>query len=60
VWWPNPVISALRRLRQEDSKFKVSLSYTEQEHLKKKKQKKPNQPNRKNHPATIKRRRFIH
>jgi hypothetical protein len=41
VWWPNPVISALRRLRQEDSKFKVSLSYTEQEHLKKKNKKNP-------------------
>jgi hypothetical protein len=28
VWWLKPVISALRRLRQEDHKFEVSLGYT--------------------------------
>jgi hypothetical protein len=27
VWWHNPVISALRKLRQEDLNFKASLGY---------------------------------
>jgi hypothetical protein len=27
VWWCIPVIPALRRVRQEDHKFKTSLSY---------------------------------
>jgi hypothetical protein len=28
VWWLIPVISALRRLRQKDLKFKAGLEYT--------------------------------
>jgi hypothetical protein len=28
AWWFMPVISALRRLRQEDHEFKASLGYT--------------------------------
>jgi hypothetical protein len=27
VWWHTPVISALRRLKQEDCEFDVSLNY---------------------------------
>jgi hypothetical protein len=27
VWWHRPVISVLRKLRQEDHKFKASLGY---------------------------------
>jgi hypothetical protein len=27
VWWCTPVIPALRRLRQEDSEFEVSVGY---------------------------------
>jgi hypothetical protein len=27
-WWFVPVIPAIRRLRQEDQQFKVSLGYT--------------------------------
>jgi hypothetical protein len=27
TWWYMPVISTLRRLRQEDHKFKANLSY---------------------------------
>lgn len=29
VWWYTPVVSTLRRGRQEDHKFKVLLSYIE-------------------------------
>jgi hypothetical protein len=28
MWWYIPVILAIRRLRQEDYKFKASLGYT--------------------------------
>jgi hypothetical protein len=35
VWWYMPVISALRRLRQEDGEFKASLGYTAGPSLKK-------------------------
>jgi hypothetical protein len=27
MWWPMPIIPALRRLRQEDHKFKANLGY---------------------------------
>jgi hypothetical protein len=36
VWWYTPVIPALRKLRQEDHKFKVSLGYIERPCLEKK------------------------
>jgi hypothetical protein len=39
VWWYTPVIPELRRLRQEDHKFKVSLGYIERLSQKKKKRK---------------------
>jgi hypothetical protein len=39
VWWNMPVIPAFRRLRQEDHKFKVSLSYITRHCLTKKKRK---------------------
>jgi hypothetical protein len=29
AWWYKPVVAALRRLRQEDGEFKVSLKYIE-------------------------------
>jgi hypothetical protein len=35
VWWHTPVIPALRRLRQEDCKFKVCLGFIVRPHLKK-------------------------
>jgi hypothetical protein len=34
AWWYSPVISALGRLRQENSKFQVSLGYMERPCLK--------------------------
>jgi hypothetical protein len=37
AWWFIPVISALRRLRQEDHEFETSLGYTVKPCLKKKK-----------------------
>jgi hypothetical protein len=37
VWWHMPVISALRRLKQEDQEFEVSLGYIERFYLLKKK-----------------------
>jgi hypothetical protein len=36
--WCIPVFPALRRLKQEDREFEVSLSYIERSHLKKKTQ----------------------
>jgi hypothetical protein len=36
VWWCRPVIPALGRLRQEDSKFEASLGYLDRCCLKKK------------------------
>jgi hypothetical protein len=39
-WWHRPEIPALRRLRQEDPKFKANLGYTARLCLKKKKEKK--------------------
>jgi hypothetical protein len=47
-WWHIPVISPLRSLRQEDSKFKASLGHIERLCLKKKKKpKKQNKTKRK-------------
>jgi hypothetical protein len=37
LWWYTPVIPALRRLKQEDYKFKASLGLTLRSYLKKKK-----------------------
>jgi hypothetical protein len=37
--WSIPVISALRRLRQENHKFEVSLSYVKRPYFKKKRKK---------------------
>jgi hypothetical protein len=39
VWWHTPEFPALRRLRQEDSKFKASLGYTAKPCLKNQKKK---------------------
>jgi hypothetical protein len=36
VWWYTPIIPALRRLRQEDHKFKASLDYKERHYPKNK------------------------
>jgi hypothetical protein len=41
-WWYTYAIPALRRLRQEDLKFKASLGYTARPHLKRKKERKKN------------------
>jgi hypothetical protein len=35
VWWNMPAISALRRLRHEDHKFKANLDYIKRPRLKK-------------------------
>jgi hypothetical protein len=35
-WWHTPVISALRRLKQEDFEFKASLGYRARSCLRKK------------------------
>jgi hypothetical protein len=39
AWWYAPAIPALGRLRQEDPKFKASLSYSVRPYLKKKRNK---------------------
>jgi hypothetical protein len=36
AWWLTPVISVLRRLRQEDHKFSANLDYTVRPRLKEK------------------------
>jgi hypothetical protein len=36
MWWCMPIIPALRRLRKEGHKFKVSLGYIESQCLRKK------------------------
>jgi hypothetical protein len=42
AWWYIPVISALRRLRQKNGKFKANLSDIGRPYLKKEKQKQAN------------------
>jgi hypothetical protein len=42
MWWSIPAIPELRRLRQEDQEFKVSLTYIARPYLKTKQQQQQN------------------